>query len=240
MIAANQSPEISVLLPTYNERDNIVPLIGRIQKVLEGPYEILVIDDDSPDGTWKLVKEVSERDQRVRLIHRTQEKGLTSALLTGLHAARGEIVAWMDCDLSMPPEILPFLIRKIPSYDLAVGSRYIPGGQDIGHSWMASFSSRLICKACSWLLDPAIKDYTSGYIVGRKKTIMDIGLKGDYGEYCIRLLYQAVRNGYKVIEIPYTFKPRHTGKSKTFSSPIDFFLKGRKYLYTLLALKLGQ
>ena len=230
-------PRVSVILPTFNERDNIGPLITRIGEALEESYEILVIEDDSPDRTWEVVEEFASRDSHIKLYRRMHERGLTSAIREGINRARGDIVVWMDCDLSMPPELIPRLIAQIPSCDLAIGSRYVAGGKDLGHSFLNSLGSRLLCLACSLFLNSGIKDYTSGFIAAKKDVVRDLGLKGDYGEYCIRLLYQAVRKGYRVMEIPYTLVPRISGQSKTATNPFGLLWRGRKYFYTLLELR---
>ena len=128
--------DITIVLPTFNERDNIAPLIERGLAALAGyEAEMVVVDDDSPDGTWQVVAALAERDPRVRLIHRTEERGLTSAIAAGLAAARGKWVGWMDCDLSMPPEDLPCLAAALAAgADIVAGSRYLPGGRDAGHA----------------------------------------------------------------------------------------------------------
>jgi len=129
-------PEVSVVLPTYNERDNIGPLIEAILANLDQPTRIIVVDDDSPDGTWRVVEEMAAHDQRIELLRRTDERGLTSALNAGIARAKGRVIAWMDCDLSMPPEKLPELVEALAECDLAVGSRYVQGGRDAGHSFL--------------------------------------------------------------------------------------------------------
>ncbi|MGQ9793853.1 MAG: polyprenol monophosphomannose synthase [Anaerolineae bacterium] len=233
--------DISVILPTYNERENIVPLIQRALEALS-PYqvEIIVVDDNSPDGTWQEVAKLAENDARVRLIHRTQERGLTTAIATGITHARGKWVAWMDCDLSMPPEDLSRLAQALQSgADMAVGSRYLPGGGDVGHSRMALVFSRLINWSASLLLDRRLTDYTSGFIMARREVFERIPLRGDYGEYCIDLLYRALRTGFYVVEVPYVCVPRRAGESKTATHLLGFFKRGWKYIVTVLRLRLG-
>ena len=102
----SESPkDITVVLPTLNERENIVPLIQRgLAALADYDVEMLVVDDDSPDGTWQVASELAEGDPSVRLIRRTEERGLTSAIATGINQAHGAWIGWMDCDLSMPPE----------------------------------------------------------------------------------------------------------------------------------------
>jgi dolichol-phosphate mannosyltransferase len=232
--------DITIVLPTFNERDNIVPLIRRgLAALADYQVEMLVVDDASPDGTWRVVADLAEKESRVRLIRRTQERGLTSAIATGIAQAQGTRVGWMDCDLSMPPEDLPRLAAALSDgVDLAVGSRYIPGGRDIGHSWVGRAFSRTINLAASLLLDGRITDYTSGFILARRPVLDNIQLRGDYGEYCIDLLYRAIRAGYNVVEVPYHCVPRASGESKTATHPVGYIIRGWNYVVTILRLRL--
>ncbi|MCS7261334.1 MAG: polyprenol monophosphomannose synthase [Anaerolineae bacterium] len=233
--------DISLILPTYNERENIIPLIQRALAALaDYQVEIIVVDDDSPDGTWREVANLAEHNARVRLIHRTQERGLTTAIATGIAQARGRWVAWMDCDLSMPPEDLTRLAQALESgADMAVGSRYLPGGGDVGHSWTALAFSRVINWGASLLLDRRLTDYTSGFVMARREVLAHIPLRGDYGEYCIDLLYRALRMGFRIVEVPYVCVPRQAGESKTATNLLGFFRRGWKYVITVLRLRLG-
>jgi len=200
--------------------------------------EMLVVDDDSPDGTWRSVADLAEADPRVRLIRRTEERGLTSAISTGITQAGGAWVGWMDCDLSMPPEDLPRLAGALANgADVAVGSRFVPGGRDSGHSWVGHAFSRTINLAASLLLDRRIKDYTSGFILARRPVFDQLALRGDYGEYCIDLLYHAVRAGFRVVEIPYHYMPRATGESKTATNSLGYINRGWNYVVTILRLR---
>jgi dolichol-phosphate mannosyltransferase len=232
--------DITIVLPTFNERDNIVPLIRRgFAALADYRVEMLVVDDDSPDHTWQMVAGLAKGDSRVRLIRRTGERSLTSAIAAGVAQAEGAWVGWMDCDLSMPPEDLPRLAAALSDgVDLAVGSRYIPGGRDIGHSWVGRAFSRTINLAASLLLDRRITDYTSGFILARRPVFDDIELRGDYGEYCIDLLYRAVRAGYRVVEVPYHCMPRASGESKTATHPVGYITRGWNYVVTILRLRL--
>jgi dolichol-phosphate mannosyltransferase len=233
--------DITLVLPTYDERDNIIPLIERGLAALAGyQVEILVVDDDSPDGTWQVVAGLAEHDSRVRLIRRTEERGLTSAIVTGIANARGAWVGWMDCDLSMPPEDLPRLAEALADgADVAVGSRYAPGGRDVGHSWVGRAFSWSINRAARLLLDRRIQDYTSGFILARRQVFDQIDLRGDYGEYCIDLLYRAARAGFRVEEIPYVCVPREVGESKTATNPLGYITRGWNYVVTIVRLRLA-
>jgi dolichol-phosphate mannosyltransferase len=238
-------PKVAVVLPTYNEADNIGPLIQANLTALHGAgYQplVIVVDDDSPDGTWRIVQAIAQTDHRVRLIHRTTERGLTSAIWAGIQAADGaEIVCWMDCDFSMPPSMVPDLVAALTQHnaDFALGSRYRPGGADVAHSFAGRLLSQIINRAASLALDPRITDYTSGFIAARRAALLSLGLRGDYGEYCIDLLYRALRHNLRVIELPYRCVPRHAGESKTATNVLGYLKRGRKYVTTVAELRLG-
>lgn len=231
--------EISIVLPTFNESDNIIPLVERTLAALaDYAMEVVVVDDDSPDGTWRLVADKAARDSRVRLIRRITERGLTSAIWRGIVEARGEWVGWMDCDLSMPPEAWPRLADALrDGADIAVGSRYVPGGADVAHSPTGRAFSRVINLAAGLLLDWRIKDYTSGFILARRAVFQAITLRGDYGEYCIDLLYRAVKGGFRVEEVPYICVPREAGESKTAANAWGYVTRGVNYVKTLAHLR---
>ena len=178
---------VSVVLPTYNEAGNIGPLIEALLIRLPEASEIIVVDDDSPDLTWQIVEGLTRKDSRIRLIRRIGRRGLTTALQEGIEASEGRYVFWMDCDFSQPPEKISELLKALEDHDIVVASRYVPGGEEKGHSRLGSFLSKMICLFASWVLSPAIKDYTSGYVGARKEILKAIPLQGDYGEYCIAI-----------------------------------------------------
>lgn len=230
---------VSVVLPTFNERDNIAGLITAIFQAAPQVAEVIVVDDDSPDGTWAVVAEMAKADPRVKLLRRIGVRGLTSALNAGFAQATGDAVLWMDCDFSMPPQVIPALLHELEEADVVLGSRYVRGGKDVGHSVAARLFSRLINLFASLLLGFAIHDYTSGFIAARRQVLRDIPLRGDYGEYCIDFLHRARRKGYRVKEVPYTCLPRRAGESKTATHIGQLFWKGRKYVTTILGLRFG-
>lgn len=235
---------VTVVLPTFNEADNIGPLIeANLHALTAAGYatEVIVVDDDSPDGTWRVVEGYAARDRRVRLIRRVTERGLTSAIWAGIRAAEGaDVVCWMDCDFSMPPEMVPGLVAMIETCgaDLAVGSRYLPGGADVAHSPAGRLLSRIINGAAALVLDPRLTDYTSGFIAGRRVVLLALGLRGDYGEYCIDLLYRSIKRDLTVVELPYHCVPRRAGESKTATNLLGYLRRGRKYVTTVLGLRL--
>jgi dolichol-phosphate mannosyltransferase len=234
------------VLPTYNERDNIGLLIEGILEIARTPHMVLVVDDNSPDGTWEVVKKLANRynkggqndgmQHRVVLYRRIGPKGLTSAIQRGIDMAvytfGAAIVTWMDCDLSMPPGDVPRLVACIldEGADVAVGSRWVAGGADEAHGQMARTLSLIINGFAMLRLGSQVHDYTSGFIAARSEVLRRFRLRGDYGEYCIDLLGRAIRSGYIVREVPYRSVPRYAGESKTGTNLWDYLVKGRKYV----------
>lgn len=232
--------QVSVVLPTYDEAGNILPLMERILGALGPGAEIIVVDDDSPDGTSDITQKFAQSHPQVRLITRKDERGLTSAIWRGITESSREVVVWMDCDLAMPPEDIPRLLDALTGRHFALGSRYVPGGADQGHGPMASALSRIICTLASLLLGSGIKDMTSGFVAARRDALLALGFRGDYGEYCIDLLCRAKWAGYELIEVPYICVERHSGQSKTGQSFADYAKRGRKYLITVARLVLHR
>lgn len=243
----NNKIGISVILPTYNEKDNIIDLIAELGLYLNRytgqEIEFIVVDDNSEDKTWEAVRDYFISDPRVKVVRRVEERGLASAISRGIRESQGEIVAWLDCDFSHPPYKLVELLRKIDEgYDIAAGSRFIKGGKDIrgqADSWLAVILSRLMNYFISFVLRGSFKDYTSGFAAVKRGVFDKIEISGDYGEYFIKFIYDAFRLKYKIIEIPYYCVPRRKGVSKTGSNLGDYFSKGWKYVLLALRLRLG-
>jgi len=228
---------LTTILPTYNERENIPILIAGILRHVQTPVKVLVVDDNSPDGTWQVVEAIAREEPRVRLLRRTDERGLTSAIWAGIQAADTDAVSWMDCDLAMPPEVIPQLLGRLEAgADIAIGSRYVAGGSDPGHSLMARTFSVTINTFASSLLGWGVRDYTSGFVAARRSVFDRIRLRGDYGEYCIDLLARARMLGLRVDEAPYACGVRFSGESKTGGNALDYMRRGRKYVWTVLEL----
>jgi dolichol-phosphate mannosyltransferase len=239
--SASSLLSLTVILPTYNERENIPILIAGILASVHTPVQVLVVDDNSPDGTWQVVDKIAAQEPRVRLLHRTTERGLTSAIWAGIQAADTGAVSWMDCDLAMPPETIPLLLDRLNAgADIAIGSRYVRGGKDVGHSLMARAFSVTINTFASLLLGWGVRDYTSGFVAARRPVFDKIRLQGDYGEYCIDLLGRAQRLGLHVREVPYICGSRLHGESKTGADIGDYLRKGWKYVVTVLKLAVGR
>lgn len=237
------TPRLSVVLPTYNERDNVVPLVERIRASLASvPHEILVVDDDSPDGTADAVESRFRDVPEVRVVRRAAaERGLRSAIQEGLDRSTGDAVVWMDCDLSMPPEKIPELHAALASSDVAVGSRYVPGGEDARSDVpLHRACSRLLNGFAQLVLGSAVLDYTSGFVCARRRVVQEIRLAGDYGEYCIDFLYRAHALGFHIVEVPYTNAARASGESKTASSAVDLVRRGVPYAVAIVRLALTR
>lgn len=234
----SQPVHVSIVLPTFNECDNIIPLIEGLQRNMGAtPTEIVVVDDNSPDGTGGIVAAFADAHENVQLVRRVGVRGLTSAIQTGIDHSKGDVVVWMDCDLSMPPEVVPSLVKAVDSgYDIAIGSRFIPGGQDVGHSWTGRAFSRGINLFAALMLGRQVHDYTSGFIAARRAIFDHLTLTGDYGEYCIDLLGRVQGLGLSVKEVPYICVPRCQGESKTALNPWGYLRRGRKYVATVLRL----
>ncbi|MDP8230523.1 MAG: polyprenol monophosphomannose synthase [Candidatus Gorgyraea atricola] len=236
---------LSVILPTYNEAENIKPLIDAIRDALEEVYEVIVVDDNSPDGTSEIVEKMIRGGgyQFLKLEKRTSDRGLTKSIARGIELATGDVVGWMDCDFSMPPKYLPVLLSLINAdYDIAVGSRFLLGGRWKGEkknpedTFLGVILSRIMNLFIQVCLDHRFRDYTSGFVVARREIFEKIELRGDYGEYFIDFIYRALKSNYHVVEVPYVWRPRKAGCSKTGINLADYCRRGWKYIITTLRL----
>ncbi len=238
---------VSLVMPTFNEAGHIQDLIKESAKALSESvedFEIIVVDDDSPDRTWELAEHCANNDKQVRVIRRLKDHGLTPSIQEGINAARCEVIAWMDCDFSHPPEKIPQLLYMLnQGYDVAVNSRYCCGGGENREgkgSAIQLFLSLTLNWGIRFMLRSYVSDYTSGFIAARREVFEQIKLRGDYGEYFIDLIYRAIRSGWHVCELPYIAQVRRSGESKTGSSLGQYLRRGRKYLSTVARLRWEQ
>lgn len=229
-MSESQRPLVSFLLATYNERENITGLIRRVLEVLGDPVEVIVVDDNSPDGTAEVIAQMN--DPRVRVVKRTRTRGLASAYMRGIIESRGEVLCWMDADGCMPVELVPEMIARLGEYDAVIGSRFVEGGEDKrdkGRVW----ASCLITGLARLVLRCKTRDIDSGFMV-MKRDCLDAALfaPGGYGEYFIELVYNMERRGLRLLEMGYPFRDRDEGegKSKSFQSWLRFLLLGSKYV----------
>lgn len=229
---------VSVILATYNERENIGNTIrGILGHVLED-VEVIVVDDDSPDRTWKEVEDFG--DSRVKVIRRVATRGLASAFNRGIIESRGDIVGWMDADTTMPPSLLPRMIAELERYDIAVGSRYAPGGSDNRH-WLRVFASQCINRFAGLVLGYGIRDYDSGFVMLRRSVFDKVSIiPTGYGAYFMEFLFTCRRKGLTVVEVPYAFTDRTLGVSKSAPSLFRFFWTGMGYVTRIIFARLRR
>ena len=227
---------VSVILPTYNESGNIGKLIDLIFEQIPAPLEVVVVDDDSPDHTWEVAEGLKAKYGAIKVLRRVGKSGLTSALRDGIEIADGDIMVWMDADLSIPPSKVPELLQKIhEGYDVVIGSRYVPGGGSViiekeDDSLVLVILSFILNLVIQKVLDPSIHDYTSGFVAIRKRVLDSFTLKGEHGEYFISMVYKALKNGFRVTEVPYILGSRYYGVSKTGTRWWHYLEKGMAYL----------
>jgi dolichol-phosphate mannosyltransferase len=210
---------VLVIIPTYDERQNIELILQRV--VTANPsVHVLVVDDASPDGTGKLADAVAEQDERVKVLHRAGKAGLGAAYIAGFDWARAndyDVVVEMDADGSHAPEQLPRLLGALSSADVVLGSRWIPGGEVV--NWprrrkVLSLGGNLYTRMA---LGIELRDATGGYRAYRRSVLEGIDYRGVASEgYCFQvdLARRALDGGYRVIEVPITFVERERGESK--------------------------
>lgn len=208
---------LSVVVPTYNEKDNVRRLLRLIDESLRGvgvEYEVVVVDDNSPDGTADVVRSLSG-EYPVRLVVRRGRMGLSSAVLDGIRKARGGVVAVMDADLQHPPRLLPELYeRVVKGYDIVVASRYVKGGSVKGWGLYRRLVSRVATVIARALLPEArrVKDPMSGFFAIRREVVEGVRLNPQGFKILLEILVKGRYN--RVCEIPYEFRPREAGESK--------------------------
>ncbi|MBI5963297.1 MAG: glycosyltransferase [Chloroflexi bacterium] len=237
---------VTIIMPTFNEAGNIADLIcesvASVHDAGIEDIEILVVDDDSPDHTWEIASTLTCEPATVRVIRRMSEHGLTKSLRDGISQARHDVVVWLDCDFSHPPQRIPQLLYMLEQgFDIAVNSRYTIGGGEEREGkggFLQLVLSRILNWSVRFLLYPAFSDYTSGFVAVRRHVLDALPLRGDYGEYFVDFIFRALRSKYRVCELPYWAAPRRSGESKTGSSLWQYWRRGRKYLWTVLRLRL--
>ena len=209
-----------MVIPTYNERDNIEKLIQEIHEHVPDA-DILVVDDNSPDGTWKLVEEISRRDPRVHLIRRPGKMGLGTAYVEGFKWAleRGyDIIVQMDADFSHSPEDIPRLIKEIEKgADFVVGSRYRNGVNVVNWPLKRLMISYFANVYARFITGVPIRDLTGGFKAWRREVLESIDLdniRSNGYSFQIEMNFKAYRKGFKPSEIPIIFYERRSGKSK--------------------------
>lgn len=209
---------VSVILPTYNEAGNIVELVRRIQDSIPAEWEpeILVVDDNSPDQTFQLVRQTFDGDARVIPVLRTTDRGFAKSIRAGIERATGEQVLVMDTDFTHDPVEIPRLLHVGRVYDIVSGSRFCSGGnmQDTKHylaSLVYNWFARLILRT-------QVQDNLGGYFTMRREKLFSLPLDRiffGYGDYFFRLLHYAQQQRMSIVEIPALYMVRKKGASKS-------------------------
>ncbi|MDD5623350.1 MAG: polyprenol monophosphomannose synthase [Candidatus Peribacteraceae bacterium] len=208
---------LSLVLPTYNEAENLPLLLPKIEEALAGiTHEVLVVDDDSPDGTWRRAQELSREFPALKIIRRRGERGLSSAVVTGFRAARGDVLAVMDADGQHDASLLRKLYESVRARKgVAIASRYIPGGGTGQWNERRKLLSRVATRTVVHLCSLPARDPLSGFFAIDRALFerIALGLSPRGFKILFDLLVRLPR-GTSVDEIPYTFAPRLKGESK--------------------------
>jgi len=214
-------PKIVVMIPTYNERENIG---GLIQDILSLPFGdelgILIVDDNSPDDTAGAVSEIGRRDPRVRLLLRREKRGRGSAGIAGFHKALelgAEYIVEMDGDGSHQPACIPSLLEAALKYDLVLGSRFVEGGKDADRPPQRRLVTFLVRHFVRRLFSVPVRDISSGFRCFRRKVLEEVGLDtliSTGPSVVLEILYVAHRLGFSIGEVPIVFIDRKKGRTK--------------------------
>ncbi len=222
--------KVSIILSTYNEALVIEDTINNIFKHLD-EVEIILVDDNSPDGTFEKAKKINNPNLKVYL---RKSRGLASAFLLGLINSSSEIIGWLDSNMGNLAERLPEMIELLKENDMVILSRYVDRGSDL-RSKQRVLSSQIINFFCRLILSNKIKDYTSGIFVMKREVLLSaVPIGHGYGEFFIEFIYKALKAGVKIIELPYVQPPDVEGMSKTVSSIFRFCFLGFNYFIRLI------
>jgi dolichol-phosphate mannosyltransferase len=213
-------PDVLVIVPTYNERDNLPAIIAAVHEHL-GEADVLIVDDNSPDGTGAVADEIAARDKQVHVLHRAGKQGLGTAYVAGFKWALARDYQYMfemDCDFSHDPKYLPLMLaRARDGADLVLGSRYVDGGGTVNWGPMRKLISRGGSFYARTILGIGVRDVTGGFKCFRRATLEKLDLDSvsaqGYG-FQIEMTYRTIRHGMRVEEIPIVFVDRRVGQSK--------------------------
>lgn len=207
---------LSIVVPTYNEAENIQQLLSEINASLqeEWAYEVIVVDDGSPDGTAGVVRRAAATDPSLRLVERPQKLGLGSAVAAGFACAKGDYWLMMDADLSHRPQDLPRMFAALADADIVVGSRYVAGGGTVGWPWRRRFMSRVSGLVARLLVGVPARDATSGFAAFRREVVEPLMPTLRLAGFKLLLELLAAAPHARVTEVPITFVERQRGRSK--------------------------
>ena len=235
----------SVILPTLNEKGHIVELIQNIRFVfskISKEYEIIIIDDNSTDGTIDLIKNVARDYKNVKLfVRHGLKKNLANSINLGIERSKYDNIIWMDADFQHPPDYIELFHDYLKTNDLVIFSRFLKNSiryfeidkskKEPGENENQSF---LFNKMCNFFLYGDITDYTSGFVCVKRKIFDNYKLKGNYGDYFVNFVVYCKLNNFSIIELPFIEKERRTGSSKTtMGRPIHYFFLSIHYFFSL-------
>jgi len=222
--APPRTPDVWVILPTYNEAENLERIVGAVLEHLPESRRVLIVDDNSPDGTGEIADRLAAADESVSVLHRKLKEGLGPAYLAGFRVALdggAERIIEMDADFSHDPSYLPRLIEATERADLAIGSRYVPGGGITEWGPMRRFISRGGSAYARVALGLPIRDLTGGFKCFRRIVLETIDLDTIEARgyaFQVETTYRAIKAGFRVVEVPIVFKDRADGTSKMSKS----------------------
>jgi len=237
-VISGKNAQVSIIIPTYNESRNIIQILKSIGDNIPKNIiaEAIVVDDNSPDSTGKIVDEYLKNVKKIAgytmdIIHRTSKNGLSSAILSGVQRAKGETIVVMDSDFSHPPQIIPKMIESLKKYqcDLVIASRYISGGKINGWTLKRKIMSKVATLIAKKGLGVKTKDPMSGFFAFKKNILK--GINFDAIGYKILLEILVKKSEIAVKEIPYTFENRTFGSSKLDRSTVTDYFKSVWKLY---------
>ena len=213
-----KGPDLTIIVPTFNERQNVPVLVERLGRTLTGVnWEAVFVDDDSPDGTAALLRGMAAGDSRIRCLRRVGRRGLSGACVEGMLAASAPVVAIMDADLQHDEALLPAMFAAIGNgADLVVGTRYAAGGESgTGFSAWRQRASKLATSLARTFLGVTISDPMSGFFMLPRQLVEDVAPRLSTQGFKILLdLIASSPPGLKIVELPYSFRERHAGQSK--------------------------
>ena len=213
-----EAADLSVVVPAFNERQNVAALVSRLEECLSGfHWEVIFVDDDSPDGTAQAVRELAATDRRVRVLHRIHRRGLSSACIEGMLASAAPYVAVMDADLQHDERLLPRMLAalKDDGLDIVVGSRNVVGGSMGDWASERELASRFATRLSGLVLKADLKDPMSGFFMLRRELINEV--VHDLSAIGFKILldiFVTAKRPLRFRELPYTFRNRHAGESK--------------------------